>query len=74
MATGAGVHGMQWSTLTGRPAADSVPARCSRTRRAQRRNRLQAAEEGPSTALPRSRGAATYEPSTPRASDRVAPC
>lgn len=33
----------------------------------------QAAEKGPSPALPRSRGAATYAPSTPRASDRVAP-
>jgi hypothetical protein len=34
----------------------------------------QAAEKGPSAALPRSRGAATYVLSTPRASDRAAPC
>jgi hypothetical protein len=34
----------------------------------------QAAEKGPSAALRCSRGAATYALSTPRASDRAAPC
>jgi len=35
---------------------------------------MQAAEKGPSAALARSRGAATYVLSTPRTSHRAPPC